>query len=189
MQDGFAITAPWLLGIEGFWSDNPNDRGGATKHGISLRFLRLLPDRDGDGYLDGDIDRDGDVDADDVRRLTLTEALKLYRSEFWDLCACDALPAGVDSAVLCAAVNHGPDAAAKLLQRALRVKADGDIGPVTLRAAARADVRELIPDYLSFRAQFYSDIVAGDSTQAGHLRGWFRRLMLLQQFIILERLA
>ena len=40
-----------LLEIEGGWVNDPKDRGGATKYGISLRFLAAEGafDADGDG--------------------------------------------------------------------------------------------------------------------------------------------
>lgn len=180
--DPFLISATWLLGAEGFWSDDPVDRGGATKHGISLRFLRQLGP-------EGDLDGDGDVDVDDVRRVSVTEALRLYRHHFWDACKCNELPAGLDTAVFCGAVNHGPDIAKTLLQAALRVKQDGRLGPVTLGAAARIAPAVSVPEYLSHRARFYSDIVAADASQARFLRGWYYRLFSLTQFIFTERLA
>ena len=48
---------------EGGYSDHPNDAGGVTKFGISLRYLRDA------GHALGDVDRDGDIDADDIRAL------------------------------------------------------------------------------------------------------------------------
>ena len=57
-----------LLRAEGGYVNDPNDAGGATNHGISLRAVRLR-DVDRDGHLDFDLDRDGDVDRsalDDV---------------------------------------------------------------------------------------------------------------------------
>jgi hypothetical protein len=46
--------------------------GGATKYGISLRFLAAAGafDSDGDGIADFDLDMDGDIDGADVCKLT-----------------------------------------------------------------------------------------------------------------------
>lgn len=183
-MDRFPLCAAWLLDIEGFDSDDAADRGGATRWGISLRLLRSEPDRDHDGITDGDLNRDGVVDERDVRYVDKPTALRIYREEFWGECRCGDLPVGLDVAIFDAAVNSGQRYARRWLQSGLGVKIDGQIGPATLAAAQSANLTALIPDMLSHRAEFYADIVRSDSTQAKFERGWFRRLFLLQQFIL-----
>lgn len=73
-----------ILRREGVWSDDPADRGGPTRHGISLRYARRIGlDRDGDG----------DTDADDIRLVTEAEARRLYREDFYRQPGIDGLPA------------------------------------------------------------------------------------------------
>lgn len=187
MHYRFESSAKFVLRIEGFDSDDPDDRGGATRHGISLKHLQTKRELDSDGYMAGDLDRDGDIDHADVRYVTEDTALAIYRSDFWDTVRGDLLPMGIDTAVFCAAVNHGPVTAIRLLQRSTRVKVDGVLGPQTLHAVATADPNELIPEFLSRRARFYHNIVVNDATQGKWLRGWMRRLFLLQQFILTGR--
>lgn len=170
------ICIDWLLEVEGFYSNDLADRGGATKYGISLRFLGLLPNRQ------GDLDGDGDVDIDDVRFMSLDRARLFYLTEFWSKSLCTLLQPGLDVAVFCASVNHGVEQSTRLLQAALKVPADGRIGKRTLAAADAVHVGEFLPDLLSHRARFYADIVRADSSQAKWERGWYRRLFLLQQF-------
>lgn len=174
-MDRFACSVAWVFDAEGFFSDDASDRGGATKFGISLRFLKQLPGNQ------GDLNRDGVVDAADVRFVTIKRAREIYLAEFWEPCRCAALPRPLDAVVFCAAVNHGEHVAKSLLQSALGVKADGLIGRVTLAAAQAANLEELIPDLLARRAMFYADIVASDTSQAKFERGWYRRLFRLQQ--------
>jgi hypothetical protein len=66
----YAAAAKKLLLIEGGFVDDPTDRGGTTKYGISLRFLAAAGafDSDGDGIADFDLDMDGDIDGADVRK-------------------------------------------------------------------------------------------------------------------------
>ena len=68
----YARAARKLLQIEGGFVDDPKDRGGATKYGISLRFLAAEGafDEDGDGKADFDLDLDGDIDGQDIRDVT-----------------------------------------------------------------------------------------------------------------------
>jgi len=183
-MDRFEQCAAFLLRLEGFESDDPDDRGGATRLGVSLRLLRQLPDGDADGYLDGDLDQDGDVDAADVRRVTLGRALEIYRSEFWLPCRCPDLPIGLDMALFGAAVNHGVGLAVRLFQHGLGVKADGAVGPVTLAHARAAGRDGLLVDFLARRARLYHDIVISDSSQAKWLDGWLRRLFRVHAWIL-----
>lgn len=177
-MDRFTTSVQFVFDAEGFYSNDPADRGGATKFGISLRFLKGLP------KSAGDLDRDGDVDIDDIRFVTLDQARSIYRDQFWNECRCGDLPPGLDTVMLCTAVNHGPGYAKKLLQESLRVAVDGQIGDKTLAAARGARLAELIPEMLSRRALFYADIVRSNSTQARFERGWYRRLFCLQQFVL-----
>jgi lysozyme family protein len=53
-----------ILQHEGGYVDNPNDPGGATNYGISLRFLADHPES-------GDFNGDGEVDAEDIANMTV----------------------------------------------------------------------------------------------------------------------
>lgn len=178
------LILPWILKIEGGYSNLAADGGGATNLGISLRYLKTVPDHDGDGFLDGDIDRDGDVDIDDIRLLTPEHAADRYYKDFWLTGGCDQMPIVVGLCLFDALVNHRPQTAKMLLQRGLGVKADGDIGPITRAAARHAVYTKFLPDYFSYRAVFYHDLVQRDQSQSVFYRGWLRRLFLLQQYLM-----
>lgn len=121
-----AIVADW----EGGWSDHPADNGGATMYGITISTLRAW--------------RGKPVTKDDVRKLTKTEALRIYRAWYWQPVRGDDLPAGLDLAVYDLAVNSGPSRAARFLQGVLRVQTDGVIGSRTVSAAQAANVTAAI---------------------------------------------
>lgn len=145
--------------VEGGYADDPADAGGATKYGISSAAYPGL----------------------DVQHLTREEAAALYRRDYWEVGRCHQLPAPIDLAHFDACVQHGPGTAARLLQEALGVKADGALGPRTLAAAAaQAPHHYLLPDLLSRRAQLYHDLAKRKASQDRFLRGWMRRLFLLQ---------
>lgn len=70
----------------------------------------------------------------EVRALRRREAAAIYEALFWTPVAGDRLPAGVDLALFDFAVNSGAARAVKALQRELRVRVDGVMGPITLGA-------------------------------------------------------
>jgi lysozyme family protein len=158
----------FTLGREGGFVDDPRDAGGATNHGISLRYAkskgRVL-----------DLDHDGDVDVDDIRLITPAVARTMYMADFWRPMRGDALPGPLGLVVFDSAVLCGPGRASRWLQTAAGVPADGSIGPITLAAVARRDRAELIADILLLRNVHLHQVPSFDE----HGKGWLRRVMYL----------
>jgi lysozyme family protein len=161
MIDTFGAALRRVLRWEGGDVSDPHDPGGATRRGISLRFLRRI------GL---DVNGDGFIAANDVWSLANTDIEALYHKHFWSQCRCDDLPAGVDLLMFDCAVNQGPGVAARLLQKAAGVVVDGVIGPTTIAAARRPHV---LLDFAALRAIHYTSLAAL-FTRYGF--GWFRRL-------------
>ncbi len=159
----FARSLKVVRRWEGGLVNHPSDPGGITKWGISLRFLRAIRI---------DINGDGVIDGKDIRSLTEEQVTKLYHDHFWSKCYCDFLPVGVDLAVFDCGVNQGPGRAKRFLQKALKVKVDGKVGPITLAAVDRADPGMLLSEFMVRRAMHYSGLL--NMTVFG--LGWFRRL-------------
>jgi lysozyme family protein len=160
LQQNFNSALTHVLIFEGGYSDNPADPGGATNRGITRAVLASW--------------RGQAVNKQDVRALTKAEAADIYRARYWNAARCDQLPGGLDLAVFDCAVNQGPARAARFLQQAAQVKADGKIGPQTLAAVAEAEPETLLAEFMARRMNAY-----------GLLRqlfkvfglGWSRRLM------------
>ncbi|CUX20420.1 MULTISPECIES: glycoside hydrolase family 108 protein [Agrobacterium tumefaciens complex] len=85
-----AVTGKW----EGGWSDHPDDPGGKTMYGITEIRWHQYQDK-------------MSMKRTPVRNITMAQALKFYRSEFWLACGADKLFPGVDLAVYDASVNSG----------------------------------------------------------------------------------
>lgn len=187
----YASAVAAVLAREGGFVDDKADRGGATKYGISLRFLKAEGglDLDRDGHNDFDLDMDGDLDAADIRKLTPANARFLYYRCFWQRLDCESLPSPIGEMVFDQGVNGGNLAAKKLLQRAINarlgalgkvpLKVDGQIGEVT-RAALRnvivvGGIDELAEAFREAVRARYRAIVAADPRQKRFLRGWLAR--------------
>ncbi|MFZ5749078.1 MAG: glycoside hydrolase family 108 protein [Pseudomonadota bacterium] len=189
----YARAARRLIGIEGGHVNDPVDRGGETKFGISLRFLVAegKVDLDGDGRADFDLDIDGDIDGADVRRLTIGDAIFLFHRCFWERIDCDSWPAPIGEMLFDQAVNGGAKAAKKMLQDALNrviarnhlrsipIAVDGALGAKTRAMfdvlASRCGLSEIADAYRDAARARYRDIVRRDPSQKRFLNGWLAR--------------
>jgi lysozyme family protein len=143
-----------ILAEEGGLSDHPADPGGLTNYGISQRTYPQL----------------------DIAGLTLDDAKAIYRRDYWQPLHGGQLPSGLDVLVLDCAINQGPVTAIKLLQRALRIRDDGIIGPETL-SAAEAAMPGLLDTFAAERAWRYEC----NPQEATFGRGWYRRLFRIHR--------
>ena len=171
-MSSFDLAIPHVLRHEGGWVDDPDDPGGATNYGISLRFAK---------HEGLDFDGDGDVDADDVRGLTQAQAGEVYRERFWDRYGYEAIrDQRVAAKVFDTCVNVGPVRAHRFLQRALcavgqSVEVDGACGPKTIAATNAADPARLMVELIREQANFYRTLAELKPRLAKFLRGWMVR--------------
>lgn len=162
----------FVLQYEGGFVNHPDDPGGATKYGVSLRYLSGLGE-------DGDLNGDGRVDIEDIRGLSVDDARELYRIRFWMPLLCDDLPEALAVAVCDTAVNLGTGRAARLLQRVAGVAEDGIIGQKTLAAAAQGGP-DMLASFLSLRRSHYLRIIGKNPRLASFARGWDNRVRELE---------
>lgn len=129
MLGTFDRAIEFIFQSEGGFTDDPHDSGGATRYGISQRSHPGL----------------------NIKDLTREQAVELYKKEYWDRCRCSELPAQLALILMDAAVNQGPARAIGMLQRSLGVRPDSVVGPETISAAQRADLRPAIVDFIARR--------------------------------------
>jgi lysozyme family protein len=174
-----------ILVVEGGFVDDPVDRGGTTKYGVSLRFLQAVGkiDANRDGFADLDLNFDRVLDGHDIRALTPRIAGDLFLKHFYLQPGFWVLPRPFDAALFDQAVNGGTTAAIKILQRALnrfgppRLSVDGALGNIT-QAKLLEQMRAGAPVIQAIReeaAARYRAIVAADPDQRKYLKGWLRR--------------
>lgn len=158
MTSRFDMALPIILAHEGGYVDHPRDPGGATNLGVTI------------GTLSGHLGRK--ATKQEVRALTVQAVAPIYRKGYWDAVRADHLASGVDLVTFDAAVNSGPARSARWLQRAVGVKQDGKIGPVTLQAAAKRDAKTVIRAATDIRLAFLRGLKTFDVFG----RGWSRRV-------------
>lgn len=161
----YDIAFEKTIAHEGGFVDHKNDTGGATNHGISLRFARSIKD------MSLDKNDDGEIDVKDVRLFTVEDAKRVYKKHFWQ-----ALPyEQVEAKLFDIAVNMGKKQANKLLQRAIGVTADGVIGPVTVRVMLMIDENIIMKAFRVEIKDFYRRLVEARPQNKVFLKGWLDR--------------
>lgn len=160
-----------ILRHEGGYVDHPQDPGGATNMGITRKTLARWRG----------ISPWWQLLKSDVKGLKKTEAAAIYKARYWDTIAGNILPAGLDLTLFDFAVNSGPSRAVKALQRELKVRVDGAVGPVTLGALkgkiARTSVAALIDAVTGRRLSFLSRL----AIFAVFGRGWTARVETIRR--------
>ncbi|MAD46074.1 MAG: hypothetical protein CMH98_13820 [Oceanospirillaceae bacterium] len=161
---------------EGGYVDHQSDKGGATAYGISLRFLKSLPE------LAGDIDGDGHVNTRDIQQLTPEMAAEFYKTYFWDHYRLDRIAdQSVQTKMFNLFVNMRGKTAGLVAQRAANdlgtnlVEEDGRLGSLSFAAINELNPEQLLVciKYQAWRV--YKAIVAHDATQIVFLDGWRNR--------------
>ena len=162
----FVMVTKW----EGGYSNDPADRGGATKWGITARVYGEYMGRP--------------VTPDQVKAMPWDHALAIYRERYWRATNIDLLPEQLQPVVFDMAVNMGPGTAVRLLQHALGdlgrpMIGDGIIGKLTASIAAGLikdrGVKDVIDAICDRRRDYYNEIIAHDPSQARFKRGWLDR--------------
>ena len=151
----FDRAVHFVLEQEGGLVDDPADPGGLTHFGIALAEHPHMT-------------------ADQIRSLTVDEAIAIYHSEYWVPIEGDALPMGIDFAALDCAVNQGVRGCVQFMQGAARVTVDGIIGPATLGALRAVPPIELLARFTALRIERYS--VQPEWKRFGN--GWTHRAIL-----------
>lgn len=156
------------------YTNNPADRGGPTKGGITLRSWREYT---GNPF----------ATSEQLEDITEQQARSFYRHRH-------VIEPGFDhiddpylrELVVDAGVHHGIRRAAKWLQRAAGVTQDGVIGPNTLAAVNTTNARALYLYIVNYRLRLFGRLVgqdpelrraeaAGFNLQARWAGGWNNR--------------
>lgn len=108
----------------------------------------------------------------DIENLTWDDAADIYIRDFLAPLKADRYPDGVAYAMLDFAIHSGGPQAKLELQRAVGVRADGIIGPVTLAAINSFSEAQLVMLITGRRLHFMTN----RANWSKHGRGWARRI-------------
>lgn len=158
MMNIFDYALDFVLEHEGGYVNDPKDPGGETIYGISRRAHP-------EAWAGG--------------RPTKATAATIYRRDYWAACRCDELPPAVAVVLFDTAVNCGNKAAVRMLQRALNVKDDGVLGPVTIGRCKGMDQHVIASQLADQRIAHYRAL----ATFPRFGKGWLRRVDEVIQYV------
>ena len=180
-MDSFDKALAHTLGIEGGYVDDPTDRGGKTRYGITEAVARKW------GY-------DGPM-----HDLPLDLAKRIYRGDYWDVNRLDVVAAWDEAVALemfDTGVNQGAQDAGIYLQRALNLlnrsnreeplfpdlMVDGLIGSRTIGAlhflTTDQEHRVLLTMLNVQQGYQYIEIMERRKSHEKYARGWFDRVQI-----------
>jgi len=147
----------------GTYTNAANDLGGPTKWGITMSTLAEV--------------RRGPVTAADVEALSRDDAFAIYAVRFVHGPGFDQVTwMPLRSELVDWAVNSGPAAPIKALQRSAGVPDDGVLGPATAGAVNRGEPARLYGQVLAERLRFLGRLITDNPSQAKWAAGWLNRV-------------
>jgi len=169
-----------VVGFEGGYVNNKDDKGGETNYGITAATLESAKTK---GWVSDNVS---------IKNLKLSHAKVIYKNGYWNAVKADDLPYPLDLIMFDMAVNHGVNTAIKLLQKSLNsilgfdLVIDGIIGSKTITAINKltntGHLRCLCAYVLLNRTELYTSIIQSNKTQERFFKGWIvNRVTKLKQ--------
>lgn len=161
----FTYALETTMRFEGGWSNHPSDRGGKTKYGVTQRTLHSYNQMEGTWHV--------------IRGLTPEQAADVYWTMYWLEMRIDKLPEPVQGFMFDWSVHSGRFAI-RSMQRHLKLKPDGVVGPRTRAAVEAALVTWGSPKFVRTlairRMNALCRLVRRDRKQGDFLVGWWARV-------------
>ena len=169
-MDRFKKFLDYIFEVEGGYTNDENDRGGATNFGITEEEAREF------GY------------TGDMRNLTKDFAKNIYLKKYYLGNKLDKIKNDkVALSIFDWAVNSGRRGIKKAQIVANKFGAslivDGIIGSKTLEAINAIEPKMFLNEYHEMQRTFYKNLAAKDNTQEDFLKGWLNRVKIKEEYI------
>ena len=166
----FKSFLPTILAHEGGYVNDPDDPGGETNKGITMRTFKR--------YAKSILGKE--PTSANLKKITDEEAGMIYEQIYWKkLMAEQIKDVQVAQQYVDFYINAGSNAI-RTMQRALNalgqnVAVDGGMGPKTLAAINAVDGEKLFNMFRKKRQDFYDDLVKRKPKMKKFLKGWTKR--------------
>lgn len=152
----FCQSFNFVIGVEGGYVMDPNDRGGETKWGISRRAYPEL----------------------DIKNLTIEDAKGIYMEGYWIPCQCASMSYEAALSLFDCAINMGCSQSIKIAQELLSITQDGIMGNQTLESIKNYFGNFLL-DFNTLRILKYSKFKNFEI----YGKGWIKRVLKLINYV------
>lgn len=161
------ILSPYILFWEGGFACDPNDRGGATNKGITIKtWMSQGWDKDGDGC----------ITVSDLKLITDKDAMLIMKKNFWDKWQADRIRSQSLANMLVDWLWCSGVWGVKIPQAMLGLNADGIVGDKTLCAVNAQEPKVFFEALKNRRKQYLRDICIKRPANNKFLNGWLKRL-------------
>lgn len=180
----FEISYKIIYDKEGGYVNHPDDKGGETIFGISRKYhpswggWQMVDQAkwfctEKEGSKAWDIELTNHCKANEgIVRLKLD----FFKTLFWNPLQLDLVTSQkIANALFDASVNHDPKDAARMAQKALKIKEDGIVGNQTISALNSVSEWSFLNAFCSARKEYYYNLVKKNPSQQVFLNGWISR--------------
>lgn len=169
-----ALFLELVFKAEGGFVNDPQDTGGQTMRGVTYAVFKECL-----GLLNLKFKTEADAIAYHAR-LSEADAAEIYVKRFWLPTGMHTLPnpqLGEWAPLAISVADHQVNAGSwgvRGLQRLVGVTADGQFGPLSLKATVAQNPKELFTRYQNWRRSYYSSIQIAGKTPA-EMKAWHAR--------------
>ena len=153
---------PIIKKWEGGYSDNPNDRGGATNSGVTLAVYQSVYGKN--------------KTKNDLKRMTNDQWNYIFTKLYWNKWNADEIKNQSIANILVDWVWMSGYGTIKKIQSLFGLTADGIVGNKTISYINSHDQEEVFNKIWNRRKSFYYSLVANNPSQKVFLNGWMNRL-------------
>lgn len=158
---------PHILKWEGGFINEPDDLGGATNKGVTIKTYTFFRWRK----------HQSTPTIEDLKNISDEEFTAILKEMYWDACRADRIESqSVANAIVDWAWNSGTVTAAKELQKSLGVTVDGVIGNVTLSAINSIDAETMFDLVQKTRISYLERICVSRPANKKFMKGWMNRV-------------
>ena len=153
---------PIIKKWEGGYSDNPNDRGGATNSGVTLAVYQSVYGKS--------------KTKNDLKRMTNDQWNYIFTKLYWNKWKADEIKNQSIANILVDWVWMSGYGTIKKIQSLFGLTDDGIVGNKTISYINSHDQEEVFNKIWNRRKSFYESLVKNNPSQKVFLKGWMNRL-------------